>query len=179
MKTRRLLALAGAMLLPIWTSTVHAADFRSVGDAPASLYDAPSQKGRKVFVAPRAMPVEVVLTYGDWVKVRDAGGGMSWAEAKALTPQRLVVVRAAGAHAASSSDSLLIVATSVAGLRPLVERLRAAKHALPNLVWLCKGFEENTRLLPHQVVRSILGNGIAAGVLSGPSFAQEVERDMQ
>src|SRR3569623_860009 len=67
-------------------------------------------------------------------------------------------------HAASSADSLLIVATSVAGLRPLVERLRAAKHALPNLVWLCKGFEENTRLLPHQVVRSILGNGIAAGI---------------
>jgi len=81
-------------------------------------------------------------------------------------------------HAASSADSLLIVATSVAGLRPLVERLRAAKHALPNLVWLCKGFEENTRLLPHQVVRSILGNGIAAGVLSGPSFAQEVARGL-
>jgi len=106
MKTRRLLALAGAMLLPIWTSTVHAADFRSVGDAPAILYDAPSQKGRKVFVAPRAMPVEVVLTYGDWVKVRDAGGGMSWAEAKALTPQRHVVVSAASARIRATANDL-------------------------------------------------------------------------
>lgn len=81
-------------------------------------------------------------------------------------------------HAAFPADSLLIVAASVSGLRPLAERLRAFRHPLPNLVWLCKGFEEETRLLPHQVVRAVLGSGIAAGVLSGPSFAQEVARGL-
>src|SRR5690606_20239150 len=75
-----------------------------------------------------------------------------------------------------SADGLLVLATSVAGLRPMLERLRG--RALPGLVWLCKGFEEGTRLLPHQVVRQVLGEALPAGVLSGPSFAQEVARGL-
>ena len=39
------------------------------------------------------MPVEVVLSYGDWVKVRDATGDMAWTEAKALSARRNVIVR--------------------------------------------------------------------------------------
>lgn len=74
------------------------------------------------------------------------------------------------------ADGLLVLATSVAGLRPMLERLRG--RPLPSLVWLCKGFEEGTRLLPHQVVRQVLGEGLPAGVLSGPSFAQEVARGL-
>lgn len=74
------------------------------------------------------------------------------------------------------SDSLLIAASSVSGLRELAGHLRA--YAIPNLVWLCKGLEEGTRLLPHQVVQEVLGSAVAAGVLSGPSFAQEVARGL-
>ncbi|WP_050470311.1 NAD(P)H-dependent glycerol-3-phosphate dehydrogenase [Herbaspirillum chlorophenolicum] len=72
--------------------------------------------------------------------------------------------------------SLLIVASSVAGLRGLAGQLRG--HPIPNLVWLCKGLEEDTRLLPHQIVQQVLGSAIPAGVLSGPSFAQEVARGL-
>ena len=79
------------------------------------------------------------------------------------------------AHVASP-DALLIVATSVAGLRPLAMQLKP--HKLPNLVWLCKGFEEGTRLLPHQVVREVLGENLPSAALSGPSFAQEVARGL-
>lgn len=76
-------------------------------------------------------------------------------------------------HVTSSpNDGLLIVASPVSGLRSLAEALR--RFAVPNIVWLCKGLEEQTRLLPHQIVRDILGDGIPAGALSGPSFAQEV-----
>jgi hypothetical protein len=60
-----------------------ALDFKSVGASPAIMYDAPSEKGRRVHVAPRGMPVEVVLTYGDWSKVRDAAGTLSWIASKA------------------------------------------------------------------------------------------------
>lgn len=74
------------------------------------------------------------------------------------------------------ADSLLIAASSVAGLRELAGQLRA--HAIPNLVWLCKGLEEGSRLLPHQVVQQVLGAGVPAGALSGPSFAQEVARGL-
>ena len=89
---------------------------------------------------------------------------------------------AAGAAAdAADTASLLIIATPVAGLRPLCMQLRQFQRNglnLPNVVWLCKGFEESSSLLPHQVVESVLGNAVAAGVLSGPSFAQEVARGL-
>ncbi len=73
-------------------------------------------------------------------------------------------------------DGLLIVATSLAGLRPLAEQLKS--HVIPNIVWLCKGFEADTHLLPHQIVREVLGTDIPAGALSGPSFAQEVAQGL-
>ncbi|TFW06581.1 NAD(P)-dependent glycerol-3-phosphate dehydrogenase [Oxalobacteraceae bacterium OM1] len=80
---------------------------------------------------------------------------------------------AAVVHAA---QGLLIVGTSVAGLRPLAQQLKA--HAAPNIVWLCKGFEEKTQLLPHQVLHEVLGHGVPLAALSGPSFAQEVARGL-
>lgn len=76
----------------------------------------------------------------------------------------------------AEGEALLVIASSVAGLRPLAQRLLG--RSLPNLVWLCKGFEEESRLLPHQVVREVLGDSLPIGVLSGPSFAQEVARGL-
>lgn len=81
---------------------------------------------------------------------------------------------AAVAHA--GSDGLLLVATSLSGLRPIATRLKGRN--IPHVVWLCKGFEEETHLLPHQVVRDILGDGVPTGALSGPSFAQEVAQGL-
>ena len=68
--------------------------------------------------------------------------------------------------------SLCIIGSSVAGLRPLCQALRS--HTVPNVVWLCKGLEEGSLLLPHQVVEQELGLELPCGALSGPSFAQEV-----
>jgi SH3-like domain-containing protein len=79
-------------------------EFRSVGGSPAIMYDAPSTKGHKVFIAPRGMPVEVVLTYGEWVKVRDASGDLSWVEAKTLTPRRTLVVKVATARIRTAAE---------------------------------------------------------------------------
>lgn len=81
-------------------------------------------------------------------------------------------------HALNTHDSegLLIIASSVSGLRPILKQ--CAAYPLRNVVWLCKGFEENTRLLPHQVVKQELGVQVLAGALSGPSFAQEVAQGL-
>ncbi|WP_020653793.1 NAD(P)H-dependent glycerol-3-phosphate dehydrogenase [Massilia niastensis] len=79
-------------------------------------------------------------------------------------------------EARADEAPLLIAACPVAGLRPLLERLRG--HAIPNVVWLCKGFEADTGLLPHQVVAEVLGDGVPGAALSGPSFAQEVARGL-
>ncbi|MEX2240245.1 MAG: NAD(P)H-dependent glycerol-3-phosphate dehydrogenase [Burkholderiales bacterium] len=68
---------------------------------------------------------------------------------------------------------LLVVATPVAGLRAVLPRAAGVP-----LVWLCKGFESGTGLLPHQVVAEVLGARAACGALSGPSFALEVARGL-
>ncbi len=84
---------------------------------------------------------------------------------------------AALAHVTGASADeapLLIAACPVAGLRPLLERLKG--YPIPHIVWLCKGFEYGTGLLPHQVVREVLGAAMPGAALSGPSFAQEVAR---
>lgn len=85
---------------------------------------------------------------------------------------------AALAHVAvaDSAAPLLILACPVAGLRPLLEQLKG--RPIPNVVWLCKGFEAGTGLLPHQVVAQVLGDSVPGAALSGPSFAQEVARGL-
>lgn len=123
MKTARLAMLSAA----IWCAAgaAHALEFKSVGAAPALLYDAPSAKGRKVFIAPRGMPVEVVLTYGAWSKVRDAAGDLAWVESKLLTPKRNVVVNAASARVReTAADSAHVVFTADKGV--LLELVDAA-----------------------------------------------------
>jgi len=77
---------------------------------------------------------------------------------------------------ANGATPLLIAACPVAGLRPLLQALKG--RPIPNIVWLCKGFEYDTGLLPHQVVHEALGDSIAGAALSGPSFAQEVARGL-
>lgn len=95
--------IAGAVLL-LTTAASHAVDFKTVGANPVILYDAPSAKGGKLYVAPRGMPLEVVLSYGEWVKVRDASGEMAWTEAKGLSAKRNVVARAANLKVRASPD---------------------------------------------------------------------------
>jgi glycerol-3-phosphate dehydrogenase (NAD(P)+) len=79
-------------------------------------------------------------------------------------------------HLDGDTAPLLIAACPVAGLRPLLQQL--AGRAIPNIVWLCKGFEGGTGLLPHQVVQQVLGDSVPGAALSGPSFAQEVARGL-
>ncbi|NJD24947.1 MAG: NAD(P)-dependent glycerol-3-phosphate dehydrogenase [Betaproteobacteria bacterium] len=76
------------------------------------------------------------------------------------------------ASALAGAD-LLLVATPIAGLRPTAEALRSAGCRLP-LLWVCKGFEAGSGKLPHEVVAEVLGADLVCGVLSGPSFAEEV-----
>ncbi|MCL4747701.1 MAG: NAD(P)-dependent glycerol-3-phosphate dehydrogenase [Burkholderiaceae bacterium] len=71
------------------------------------------------------------------------------------------------------TPALLVLAVPVSGLRPVVTALRGMSVALPPALWLCKGLERDSGLLPHQVVAQAFPQ-LRAGALSGPSFAQEV-----
>jgi glycerol-3-phosphate dehydrogenase (NAD(P)+) len=70
------------------------------------------------------------------------------------------------------SADLTLAATPVAGLREVLQKSKTP------LVWLCKGFEQGTGLLPHQIAEQTLGAGARCGALSGPSFAEEVARGL-
>jgi glycerol-3-phosphate dehydrogenase (NAD(P)+) len=76
--------------------------------------------------------------------------------------------------AATSGIALALAATPVAGLRDLLARL---DRQTP-LVWLCKGFEQGSGALPHQIAEELLGGKARCGALSGPSFAEEVARGL-
>jgi glycerol-3-phosphate dehydrogenase (NAD(P)+) len=92
-------------------------------------------------------------------------------------PEELAVV-ADFASAVAGAD-LLLLASPVAGLRDLLLRLAALERAAtPELVWLCKGFEQQSGRLPHEIVEEVLGPRVRCGALSGPSFALEVARGL-
>jgi SH3-like domain-containing protein len=85
---------AALLVLAVAAPLAAHAEFRSIGE-PTVMYDAPSVRAAKLYVAGRNLPVEVISTDGAWVKVRDPFGGLSWVERKALADRRTVLVTAA------------------------------------------------------------------------------------
>ncbi len=80
--------------------------------------------------------------------------------------------------AAVAGADLIVIGSPMAALRGMLVRLR--DQAVP-VAWLCKGFElpqaegPGWGLMAHEV-QADAAPGLLAGVLSGPSFAQEVGR---
>ncbi|HLY95861.1 MAG TPA: NAD(P)H-dependent glycerol-3-phosphate dehydrogenase [Sideroxyarcus sp.] len=77
---------------------------------------------------------------------------------------------------ALADAELVIVAVPVAGLRSTLQQLARLPSPVP-VIWVCKGFESGTSQFPHQIADEILPASFPRGVLSGPSFAQEVARN--
>ena len=77
---------------------------------------------------------------------------------------------------AISDADLAVVATPMAGLRQTVAQLASLRPKLPFL-WVCKGLEAGTGLLPHQAVATVHPQA-TCGALTGPSFAAEVARGL-
>ena len=88
-----------------------------------------------------------------------------------------LAVRAGDIGQARAGADLVIVATPMAALR---EQLSALRGTTAPVAWLCKGVEpaldtspESFGLFAHEIWAQVAPD-LAAGVLSGPSFAQEV-----
>jgi SH3-like domain-containing protein len=86
-----------------------AAEFRALGDKPAILYDAPSTRADRLFVASRNYPFEVLVKLDQWTKVRDSNGEVAWVENAALgtRPTVLVTVPLADVRAGPNAASAL------------------------------------------------------------------------
>ena len=104
MLSPRLLAGAPLLIAVLAAPSAFAFDFKTVGNAAAILYETPSAKGNKLYVAPPGMPLQVMIAYGEWVKVRDMNGDVAWTQARNLVPRRNVLVRLPGARVYSGPD---------------------------------------------------------------------------
>ncbi|MES2958034.1 MAG: NAD(P)H-dependent glycerol-3-phosphate dehydrogenase [Pseudomonadota bacterium] len=86
-------------------------------------------------------------------------------------PAALVVDDDLGAALAHAARGLVIIATPMSGLRPML----AAVPDDARVLWLCKGLEAGSGLLGHEIAQAMRPHA-HSGVLSGPSFAEEVAR---
>jgi len=99
---RLLLVLLAAALGA--TGAARAAEFRSVADSAAVLYDAPSTKAKRLYVVSQGYPFEVVVVVEGWSKVRDANGELTWIESRQLGEKRMLLVKAPLAQIREGAD---------------------------------------------------------------------------
>ena len=81
-----------------------AGEYRSIAENGTPMYDAPSVRAKKLFVASRYYPVEVVINIDSWVKVRDQAGDLAWVEKKTLSEKRTVIVTTAVAEVRQTAN---------------------------------------------------------------------------
>ena len=100
--------LVAALMFP--GSALAAFDFFSINENAVIMYDAPSLKAGRLYVASHNLPVEAVVKVEGWVKVRDSKGNLAWVEEKVLSEKRFVIVTAplAEAYQAPNTNSALV-----------------------------------------------------------------------
>jgi SH3-like domain-containing protein len=103
-------------------STPALAQFRTVEDNAAILYDAPSRAATRVSVVSRHYPLEVISTLGAWIKVRDHTGALAWIETKSLGERHMVLATAAATEVRQRPDDGAPVAF-IAAQNVVLERL--------------------------------------------------------
>lgn len=79
--------------------------------------------------------------------------------------------------AAVEAADLVLIAVPVSGLRRTLREIVACGKTVP-VIWGCKGFEVDSAKLPYQVAEDEFAGVTPCGVLSGPSFAQEVAQGL-
>jgi SH3-like domain-containing protein len=91
--------------LSISSYAVAEMEYFSIAENAAVMYDAPSLKADKLYVASLYLPVEAVVNVDGWVKVRDSSGSLAWVEKRMLSQQRYVVVIVPLADVYQSADT--------------------------------------------------------------------------
>ena len=87
-------------------------------------------------------------------------------------PSSLAISADLSAALRHADGGLVVIATPMSGLREMLSALPEEARVL----WLCKGFEAGSGWLGHEIARELRPHA-ACGVLSGPSFAEEVARE--
>jgi len=128
-----------------------------------------------------ALAVSTAARHATWLWARDAKQGRQLQVARenrrylpgVALPDALQIGTDFDAAVHHARDGLIVIATPMAGLHEMLQRLPATAAGV---LWLCKGFQEGTGLLGHEVARVARPDAANVGILSGPSFALEVAR---
>ncbi|CAG0972763.1 hypothetical protein MTYP_01325 [Methylophilaceae bacterium] len=110
---RRTKLFVSGLILLLMPGVASALDYRSIGATKAVLFDAPSAQAKKLYVIWQGYPVEIIVNLGDWVKVRDNQGGLTWVEARNLSPKRTVIVVQDQAEMRQSADASSALVSSL------------------------------------------------------------------
>ncbi len=127
-----------------------------------------------------ALAVSVCGRHATWLWARDAAQAEQMRVTRrnshylpdVLLPSALQIGADFDAAVAHAQSGLVIIATPMAGLADMLQRLGTRASGV---LWLCKGFQQDTGWLGHEVALAV-APGARVGVLSGPSFAIEVAR---
>jgi glycerol-3-phosphate dehydrogenase (NAD(P)+) len=91
-------------------------------------------------------------------------------------PDALEVTADLGEALENADD--VVVAVPSGSFRLLLEQIVATGIPLAGLCWATKGFEIESGLLPHQIAAETMPADLPTAVLSGPTFAAEVARQL-
>ncbi len=92
------------LLAAFFSSAAWALEYRSVLSDRVVMYDTPSLHGKKLYLASRYYPVEVIVSLEHFAKVRDAAGDLAWIEKKHLGSKRMVLVNVPLADIRQAAD---------------------------------------------------------------------------
>jgi SH3-like domain-containing protein len=87
--SQRVIAMS---LLAALASGAQAVEYRSTARHGVIFYDTPADTSAKRFILSANIPLEVMSEQGDWVRVRDRDGTLSWIKKSDVSTRRFVQV---------------------------------------------------------------------------------------
>jgi SH3-like domain-containing protein len=87
-----LIKLSVLAALVLTANAAFALEYRSIARHGAVLSEAPSDEAKKLFLASKGMPLELLAEQGNWARVRDRSGGLAWLKKKELSNKHTVQV---------------------------------------------------------------------------------------
>jgi SH3-like domain-containing protein len=105
--------LVSTFILALLPLSAAALEYRSIAVPKSVLYDAPSSSAKKILLLSQYYPVEIIVNLGDWIKVRDAQGSISWVEAKQLSSKHTVMVNISQAEIRQAADAASVLVATV------------------------------------------------------------------
>lgn len=100
----RRLRMGLLLLATVFSPAAWSLEYRSIVSDRTVMYDSPSLRGKKLYLASRYYPVEVIVSLEHFAKVRDVAGELAWVEKKQLGEKRMVLVNVPLADIRQAAD---------------------------------------------------------------------------